>query len=80
MWDLLADTDSEREQYDDQRHSNKKRKAGDDKGVAIQPKSSKPSVETTWHPRFNGDTAKVILLSNDNRKFCVARDILSAHR
>jgi len=44
----------------------------------LQPNQIK--VEPTWHPLFRLDDPKVVLLSNDNQKFCIDKRILVLYR
>jgi len=44
----------------------------------LQPDQIK--VEPTWHPLFRPDDPKVVLLSNDNQKFCIDKRILVSYR
>lgn len=42
------------------------------------PKKACP--ELPWHPMFNQDIPRIILLSNDNQRLCVNKDILTSYR
>ena len=36
--------------------------------------------EQPWHPMFKQDSPMIILLSNDNQRLCVNKDILTSYR
>jgi hypothetical protein len=44
------------------------------------PKTAEIVPEPVWHPLFKPDLPKVILISNDNQRFCFDRATLSLHR
>jgi hypothetical protein len=62
--------------YNQCQPDSKKRKMADEEEKTDHERLDK----SKWHPLFKQDTPKVVLLSNDNVKFCVDRAVLSSYR
>lgn len=57
-----------------------KRKSAGEIELADQPAPKKLCPEVPWHPLFNQDSPKVTLLSSDNQKLCVDKNLLVTAR
>lgn len=63
-----------------EQHHGKRRKYLEGGSQREQSASKRACPEAAWHPLFPQDRIRVVLLSNDNIKLSVKKDLLLEHR
>lgn len=64
----------------EEQHHRKKRKHLEGGSQHERSVSKRACPEASWHPLFPQDRIRVVLLSNDNIKLSVKKDLLLEHR